>query len=184
MYYIGTRVQELRKSKGMSLTELAQKSGVQMATLSRIENMKMTGSLESHINIAKALGVDITQLYTTLIREEDKTAVQTARSTPDVFVHSEKSSYEILTTNVLNKRMMPILLKLEPGGETNIEQNPPGAEKFIFVLDGKIEIKVGGESYTLSKNNTLYFNAGLEHKFVNVGKILAKAICVGTPVAL
>ena len=71
--YIGKRVQELRKVRGMSLTELAEKSGVQIATLSRIENMKMTGTLESHMNIARALGVDVTQLYSAIIREESKT---------------------------------------------------------------------------------------------------------------
>lgn len=182
--YIGKRVQELRKVKGMSLTELAEKSGVQIATLSRLENMKMTGTLESHMNIARALGVDVTQLYTAIIKEEDKARVQTPKSLSDVFVHSEKSSYEILTSNILGKRMMPILLKIEAGGETNQEQNSAGSEKFVFVLDGKIEIRVGDKTYALSRHNTLYFDASLEHKFVNTGKTTAKVICVGTPVAL
>src|SRR3989344_6305811 len=182
--YIGKRVQELRKVKGMSLTELAEKSGVQIATLSRMENMKMTGTLESHMNIARALGVDITQLYTAIIKEEDKAQVQTPKSLSDVFVHSEKSSYEILTSNILGKRMMPILLKIEPEGQTNMEQNPPGSEKFVFVLDGKIEVRAGEKVYALSRYNTLYFDASLEHKFVNTGKTTAKVICVGTPVAV
>lgn len=182
--YIGKRVQELRKVKGMSLTELAEKSGVQIASLSRIENMKMTGTLESHMNIARALGVDVTQLYTAIIKEEDKARVHTSKSVSDVFVHSEKSSYEILTANVLGKRMMPILLKIEPEGRTNMEQNPPGSEKFIFVLEGKIEVHVGEKTYSLSRNHTLYFDASLEHTFVNAGKMTARVICVGTPVAL
>jgi transcriptional regulator with XRE-family HTH domain len=182
--YIGKRVQELRKVRGMSLTELAEKSGVQIATLSRIENMKMTGRLESHMNIARALGVDVTQLYSAIIREESKTAVQTPQSLSDVFVHSEKSSYEILTSNILGKRMMPVLLKIEAGGETNKEQNPAGSEKFVVVLEGKIDVRAGEKSYSLAKYNTLYFDASLEHKFVNAGKTTAKVICVGTPVAL
>ena len=182
--YIGKRVQELRKAKGMSLTELAEKSGVQIATLSRVENMKMTGTLESHMNIARAMGVDVTQLYTAIIKEEDKAQVQTPKSLSDVFVHSEKSSYEILTSNILGKRMMPILLKIEPEGQTNMEQNPPGSEKFVFVLDGRIEVRAGEKAYALSRYNTLYFDASLEHKFVNTGKTTAKVICVGTPVAL
>lgn len=182
--YIGKRVQELRKAKGMSLTELAEKSGVQIATLSRIENMKMTGTLESHMNIARAMGVDVTQLYSAIIREEAGTAVQTPHSGTDVFVHSDKSSYEILTSSVLSKRMMPILLKIEPEGQTNTEQNPPGSEKFVFVLEGKIEVQVGEKTYALSKYNTLYFDASLEHRFVNKGGTTARALCVGTPVAL
>jgi transcriptional regulator with XRE-family HTH domain len=182
--YIGKRVKELREIQGMKLVELAEKSGVQIATLSRIENLKMTGTLESHMHIAKALGVDVTQLYTDIVKEEDKVDLKTKRSVSDVFVHSDKSSYEILISKVLSKKMMPILLKIEPQGKTNKEQNPIGSEKFIFVLDGKIEVKIGKEAYSLSKHNTLYFDASLEHSFINSGKSTAKVICVVTPVAL
>ena len=42
---IGKRVKELRKARNMSLSELAKLSGVQIATLSRIENLKMIGTL-------------------------------------------------------------------------------------------------------------------------------------------
>src|SRR5882757_9175179 len=67
--FIGSKMLALRKAKRMSLTELSQTSGVQLATLSRIENMKMVGTLESHIQIAKALGVDVTELYKDITRE-------------------------------------------------------------------------------------------------------------------
>ena len=182
--YIGKRLQELRKARGMSLTDLAEKSGVQIATLSRIEHLKMTGTIESHMNIARALDIDITQLYTGIIKEEDKVDLRTGRSATDVFVHSDKSSYEILTSNILSKKMMPVLLKIESGGKTNMEQNRGGTEKFIFVLEGKIEARIGKESYSHSRYNTLYFDASLEHGLINQGKTTAKVLCVTTPVAL
>jgi len=182
--YIGKRLKELRKSQGMSLTVLAEKSGVQIATLSRIEHMKMTGTIESHMNIAKALGIDITQLYAGIVKEEDKVDVGTARTRTDTFVHSDKSSYEILTSKVLNKKMMPILLKIDPDGRTNKEQNQPGSEKFVYVLEGKVEVMIDKKPYPLSKGHSLYFDASVAHYFVNKGKSTAKVICVGTPVAL
>src|SRR3989338_11206842 len=134
-----------------SLSELSLKSGIQIATLSRIEHLKMTGTLESHMNIANALGVDIAQLYTDIIKEEDRVDLKTSQSTTDVFTRNDKSSYEILTSKVLSKRMMPILLKIEPDGQTNTEQNQIGTEKFVYVLEGKIEIKIEDASYTLTK---------------------------------
>ena len=182
--YIGKRLKELRKIKGISLTELAEKSGVQIATLSRIEHIKMTGTIESHMNIAKALEIDITQLYIGIVKKEDKVDVKTSKSETDVFIHSDKSSYEILTSKILSKKMMPILLKIEPDGQTNTEQNQIGTEKFVYVLEGKIEIKIEDASYTLTKGNTLYFDASVKHCFINIGKTTAKVICVGTPVAL
>lgn len=182
--YIGKTLKELRKAAGMSLTELADKSRVQIATLSRIEHMKMTGTLESHMNIARALGVDITRLYAGIVKQEDKVDMGTSQPRTDKFVHSDKSSYEILTSKVLSKKMMPILLKIEPAGKTQKEQNQPGAEKFVYVLDGKIEVHIEGKPYALSKGHTLYFDASVEHYFINNGKSTAKVLCIGTPVAL
>ena len=180
---IGKKMKELRENCKMSLTELSQKSGVQLATLSRIENLKMTGTLDSHLKIAQALKISPPELYSNIIREDSKPEVKTASSN-DVFVHSEKSSYEILTNKILSKKMMPILLKIDPKGFTNKEQSEPASEKFIFVLEGKIEIHLDQEVYSLVKNNTLYFNASVEHYFVNKGKTVAKVICVATPVVL
>lgn len=181
---IGQRIRELREAQKMTLTELSTKSGVQMATLSRMENLKMTGTLDSHAAVAQALGVELTQLYRGLDKEEAKPDFKMAKAKSDVFSHNEKSSYEILTTNLMKKRMLPTLLKIEPGGRTNKEQGLIGSEKFVFVLEGQLDVQVGKETYPLSKNNTLYFDAGVEHYFFNPGDKVMKAVCVLTPVSL
>lgn len=179
--YIGKRLKELRKTHGMSLSELAEKSGVQIATLSRIEHLKMTGTLESHMNIAEALGIDITRLYTDIVKEESTADFKGPKAETDVFVRGDKSSYEILTSKVLSKKMMPILLKIEPNGKTDAEQSRIGTEKFVFVLDGKIEVKIRDASYVLSKGNTLYFDASVSHSFINKNKSTSKLLCIITP---
>src|SRR5258708_5197789 len=150
--YIGEKMHAIRKAKRISLTELSETSGVQMATLSRIENKKMVGTLESHLQIAKALSVDITELYKGLSQQnaiidfgQDKNM--------DVFTHSDEASFEILTKNIMNKRMMPTLVRIEPGGKTNKEQSSGGSEKFIFVLDGNVEISVNNQMFSLHRYN-------------------------------
>lgn len=182
--YIGKRLKELRMAKGMSLTDLAQKSGVQIATLSRIEHLKMTGTLESHMKIAAALGADITQLYAGIIKEEDKVDLKTSRTPADVSRHSDQSSYRILTDNVLSKKMLPILLKVEPQGRTDKERGRAGTEKFVFMMEGKIEAEIAGRAYPLSRHHSMYFDAAQEHCFVNRGKTAARLLCVTTPPAL
>ena len=92
----------------------------------------------------------------------------------DVFTHSDEASFEILTKNIMNKKMMPTLVRIEEGGKTNKEQSQGGAEKFIFVLDGHVEINVNNQVFILHKYNTLYFDASLPHHFRNTGKGAAK----------
>ena len=181
---IGPKIRELRKACRMTLLELSEKSGVQLATLSRMENKKMVGTVESHMHIAKALGIELTELYADLKIPKEKPQVETPKSLSDVFTHSDKSSCEILTKNIFNKKMMPMLLRIEPGGKSNTEQNDRGAEKFVFVLEGDIEVTVGEDKFKLQKYNTLYFDASLTHSFTNTGKQQARVICVTTPVEL
>ena len=181
---IGKKLRALRLQKGLTLSELSKRSGVQLATLSRMENLKMTGTLESHMNIAKVLGLSLPQLYSDIEMGQKSDAAKHPVSKTEVFRHNEKAAYEILAGNVLSKKMMPILIKVEPKGKTNQEQNAAGSEKFIFVLEGTIGVTVGKETYSLSKYNTLYFDASLPHAFSNKGKTTVKAICVSSPVAL
>ena len=54
---IGSVIRNLRKSQGLTLLKLSEMSKVALATLSRIETGKMTGTLESHMQIARALEI-------------------------------------------------------------------------------------------------------------------------------
>ena len=182
--YIGKKIKEVRKLRNMTLVQLSEKSGVQVATLSRIENEKMTGRLESHIAIAAALGVDVTQLYSGLVESENHVHLKKGKDQKDIFIHSDKASYEILTTNVLKKRMMPALVRIEAAGTTQMEENTLGTEKFLYCLEGTIEVYIGKDTYTLSKGNSLYFDASLPHWLENKGKSVVKLISVVTPSTL
>ena len=184
---IGKNLKELRERKDMSLKELSEKSGVQIATLSRIENLKMTGTINSHLSIAKALGVGLVDLYAD--GQSPDTATQTAQITQpqtavESFTYNDRASYEILTSQLFKKKMMPIILRIDPEGKTNAEQNPTGAERFLFILEGEVDAYIGKDLYTLKTNSSLYFDASVEHHFENKGKKTAKMISVITPVAL
>ncbi len=181
--FIGDKMCALRRKKRMTLSEIAEISGVQLATLSRIENKKMVGTLESHINIAKALEIDVTELYKGIDKDDSPIEVGGPSAT-DVFTHSEHSSYEILTKNVLQKKMMPTLIRIDEGGKTQKEQNKNGTEKFIFALEGHIEVTVNDQVFNLHKHNTLYFDASLPHFYRNTGKNTARLLCTMTPVSL
>lgn len=183
---IGQKVKELRKSRKMSLTELAEKTGIQIATLSRIEHMKMTGTLQSHIEIAKALGIELTDLYRGLSSPPASLEPEVNSSTPETerFTYNDKASYEILANNVLSKKMMPVILKIEPGGATHTEQNSVGSERFILVLDGAIQVLLKDKKISLKKNHSLYFDGSIPHSFQNTDTETARVLSVTTPVTL
>ena len=182
--YIGETVHKLRKEHRMTLVELAEKSGVALATLSRMENGKMTGTLESHMKICEALGIALPDLYKNLYPSKKAVDFQKRKSRTDVFIHDKKSSEEMLASKVLNKKMMPVLIKIAKGGKTQKEETKPGIEKFIYVLDGKIEASIGEEKYNLGRNDSLYFESNVPHYLKNIGAGDARIISVVCPPTL
>lgn len=61
--HIEILIKQVRQDKGMTLSALARKSGVSAAHISDIEKNFKSPSLLVMVRIAKALDVDITELY-------------------------------------------------------------------------------------------------------------------------
>lgn len=181
---LGKTIHALRKENKMTLLELAEKSGVALATLSRMENGKMIGTLESHMKICDALGTALPELYKNLYTSKKAIDIQKQRSRTDVFIHDKKSSEEMLASKILNKKMMPVLIKIAKNGKTQKEETRSGIEKFVYVLDGRIEANMGEEKYNLGKNDSLYFESNVPHYFKNIGASDARIISVVCPPVL
>lgn len=181
---VGNTINKLRKDRKMTLVELAEKSGVALATLSRMENGKMTGTLESHMKICEALGLTLPDLYKNLYTSKNMIDIHTKKSPAEVFIHDKKSSEEILASKVSNKKMMPVLIKINKGGKTHAEKARPGIEKFIYVVEGKVEANIGEEKYTLTKGDTLYFESLVPHFFKNLNDNESRLLCAISPPTL
>jgi len=184
---VGARLRTLRRSQKVTLVELAKAAGVDAATISRIETGKMSGTLESHIQLATALGVKLTELYAGIeeARIKDAATLQSPSRHPDVYVHQAgKSSLTMLTTDILRKKLMPVLITIEPGGSTHQEEAKVGTEQFLYMLDGTLEARVGEATHVLRRGSSLYLDASVPHRLKNIGRSVAKCLSVVTPPVL
>ena len=178
---IGEIIHRLRKEKKMTLVELAEKSGVALATLSRVENGRMTGTLSSHMKICKALEIDIIELYKDLSLSKKAVEIRSRKAQLEVSFHSKNVSSQMLIQNAMNKKMTPFMIKINKGGSTHKEATKSGVEKFIYIAAGKIEAVIGEEKYHLVKGETLYFDSSAPHYFKNTGLGDASLVCVVCP---
>jgi len=184
---VGAKLRALRKAQRITLVALAKATGVDAATISRMERGKMTGTLESHIKLATALGVKLTEFYGGLEEAlvKDRVTVQPPSQRTDVYVHEAgKSSMVMLTNEILKKKLMPLLISIEPGGSTQKEEARVGTEKFLYVLDGTLEAKIGGGLHELKRGSSLYLDASVPHALKNTGRSTAKCLSVTTPPVL
>lgn len=185
MIQLGIRVRALRKGKGWSLEQLSSKSGIALATLSRLENGKGSGTFRTHQKLAEALGLTLSELYRNLQMEDvEANLLEPRAEEAETFTYDEKASAILLTKQASAKQMLPQMIVLKPGGKTALEEYPLGTERWLFGLEGTAEVTVGPKSYKLSQGGTLYLKASLPHRIDNPSDRTAKVISVTSPVAL
>ena len=183
---LGKRIRTLRKERRLSLEQLAAKSNVALATLSRIENGKGSGTFRTHRRIAQALDLPITELYRNLQEaDEEAVLIEPEQEEVESFSYDEKASATLLTKQVSKKQMLPQMIIIQPGGKTSIEQYPQGTERWLFGLEGTAEVSIESKKYRISKGGTLYFKASLSHQFFNLdSSSTTKLISVTNPTVL
>lgn len=182
---IGERIRNLRKQRSLSLEQVSAKSGVALATLSRIENGKGSGTFRTHRKIADAFGLALTDFYRDLQPQEQEASVLAAHSEEaESFTYDEKASAIFLARQISGKQMLPQMIILQPGGQTALEEYLIGTERWVFGLAGEVSVHVGEKSYPLSPGETLYFKASLPHRFENNGQAESRLISVMSPAVL
>ena len=184
-HHIGEQVRRLRFEQRLTQGALAKRAGLNTATICLIEKGKRQGTVTAHGKLARALGLTLSELYAGLEERRHRPAtMQAAPPKAEAYAHPGLGfAMQPLTTNVLEKRMMPVLVQLEPGGATIQEQARAGShtEKFLYVQTGTIEVRVGEERFTLRPHQSLYFDATQPHQARNTAKQPARLFMVSSP---
>lgn len=181
---VGQRIRTIRKTKKITLIELAQRSGVQQATLSRIETGAMRGTVESHRRIAETLGISLAELYSDVDSRMSEVVLSPKKTRSPTSKKNSRLSYEVLLQQGSQKKLLPVLITLDGGTETDRERSNRGVEKFVWVMDGKVDVRVEKESFPLVKGDTLYFDASLPHYIKHQSNSPAKVLVVTSPPTL
>ncbi len=168
---IGRKIKALRKEHGMTLSELSERTGVQIATLSRIEHEKMPGTLASHLAISRALGINLADLYRDLSNTPG----------PDKEAELTTVTEEILVGDLTAKKIRPSLLKMGPGTATDLRPTGQSSEGCVFILDGCVDITIDGRTTRLTTNGFLYITISAPCQITNNGTSIARALIMMTP---
>ncbi|MFH1539670.1 MAG: cupin domain-containing protein [bacterium] len=165
---VADRIKKLRKEKGCSLQELAEKSGFSSALLSQIENHLESPPLGTLSKIARALDVEIGYFFEetreapyTIVRHDERKGISRVASKMGV---KYGYSYESLAFDKKGRHMEPFLVTLEPATQKDRHAYSHEGEEFIFVLDGKMGVTLGGHTDALEPGDSIYFDSTIPHR--------------------
>jgi transcriptional regulator with XRE-family HTH domain len=166
---IGARVKALREAEGLSLRDLAERSGVSAPMLSQVERGETSPTLTVASRIAAGLELRLSQLLrldeqgaVTVVRAADRSGGGNAR---------RGHRFEILTSPQPGQRAELSRHTLTAGGSTGAPDDPPihepGSRETALVQEGRVVLVCDGRRHELAEGDTVTFDADLPHHFEN-----------------
>jgi XRE family transcriptional regulator, regulator of sulfur utilization len=174
----GTRIRALREAMGLSLRDLAERSGVSAPMLSQVERGETSPTLAVAEKIAAGLELTLSQL----LRLDEGEHVAISRAGARRRFARGDHRFEELTPPLPGQRADVSLHTLEPGGTTGGPGDPPmhepGSRETAVVLEGSLALFVEGARHDLAGGDSVTFDADLPHHFENDGEERARFLAV------
>jgi transcriptional regulator with XRE-family HTH domain len=181
----GAALRAFRRKQGWTLSLVSEKTGLPVSTLSRIENDQISPTYDQLTKLSLGLSIDLAQLLSG--DTEEGKPVQTARRSVNragdgQLLDTPMQALRYLSVDLTNKQFAPIIgevkaRSLQDAGEFHRHDG----EEFVFVVTGELELH--SESYTplnLRAGDSVYFDSGMAHAYVSVGKERCKILSICT----
>ena len=179
-YAIGSKLRRLRLRKSMGLVELSKHTGLSPALLSKLERDLMHPTLPTLLRISMVFSVGLEYFFNpepkpvlAIVRKKDRLRFP---DSPDV----RKINYyfESLDFPVPNRALSSYLAEFEPVAEENSRfHEHPGIE-LLYVLSGKLELRISEDRHELSEGDSIYFESSRPHGYRKIGARRTQALVV------
>lgn len=158
----GERLREARRRRGMSLTALAERSGLTKGFVSQVERGLASPSVGSLLRMCAVLELPLGELFAAglepLVRAAERSRVS----------FGGKAVEEYQLTPADERRLLVLQSDIAPGGGSGDEAYALQSDaEFVHVLAGTLEVEVAGGVHRLAAGDSLTFEAAAPHRWRN-----------------
>ena len=165
---VGEKIKALRENQGISLEQLAERAGLAIEQIDRIENNIDLPSLAPLIKIARVLGVrlgtflnDQEELGPVVCRKREATdSISFSNNAIQSRKHME---YHSLSKSKADRHMEPFIIDVTPTDDNAFVLSSHEGEEFIMVMSGTMEISYGKHTYLLEEGDSIYYDSIVPH---------------------
>lgn len=188
----GAEVRQLRKVRRLTLSDLADASGVSVSHLSAIERATVNPSLSAVRRIAHGLDVPTAWFFSHrpgegllerayVVRKENRRPLNQLYGD-----RAEEAGYaDYLLSSSLGGAFHMGVAEYAPFSGTFIDEvYEREGEQHALVLSGTLELTLGDEIIPLNAGDSFSYPADIPHRIRNVSDAPAQLIWVNTPVSL
>jgi transcriptional regulator with XRE-family HTH domain len=176
----GLHIRRIRTARGLSLKQIAERTGLSVGLISQIERGVSSASVRVLARMADALSVGIGDLFGPVAGAHfDPTGiVARAADRRRVDFKATNCVKELLTPQEQQPRLDIFIMTLGPGGNSGNDAYGHEGEEAALVLEGGVELTVDNRKFVLSVGDTWRFSSARPHRFSNAGPRTAKILVV------
>jgi transcriptional regulator with XRE-family HTH domain len=161
---VGDRVRELRNSLNLTVADLADRTGMSKAMLSKVENNRASASLSTLARLSVALSVPITAFFRGLDEEHEVVFVKSGQGLR--LTHDRpRPGADYTSLGMLrgqHQRMEPVLITFtEPVEHFPLYQH--GGSELLYMIYGTMEYGCGRSRFVLEAGDILQFQGDVSH---------------------
>ncbi|MEO5347904.1 MAG: XRE family transcriptional regulator [Magnetococcus sp. YQC-9] len=160
---VGTRIRSIRRQRKLTQQQLANLAGIPRATLATVEKDDANPSLGVVFKIACALEMTLDQLV-----DASRRFIRVLPGGEMRRVESGEGLYQAVMVsppNILHLTQWSFTLK--PGGGYAGKPHLPGSEEYLYVMEGEVDLEVGGERARVRAGETACFHGNAQHFYRN-----------------
>ena len=174
---LGKTIQRLRKAYNLSLSELAEQSGVAKSIISQIERNETNPTLATIWRLSQALDISIERVLSS--GEEEPFIDKTSRSDTPILVSEDgKLRLAIIGWIKTVEWLQWYDVQAEPGGELDSEGHQRGSIESLSVTSGEFEVEVGDIVQRAKAGDTLRYRCDRRHIVRCIGDQPGSALMV------
>ena len=162
----------------LSIRALAELSGLNVNTLSMIENGRTSPSVNTLQQLAQTLQIPMTRLFET-DRGNKKLVYQ--KRNRRLHISFENGTMDDMAAGMPRFGAEPVIVTLEPNADSGKKPIVHTGREFVYCLEGQIAYTVDNEKYLLEEGDSLVFEAFLPHYWKNVNAAPARMLLVLCP---
>jgi len=175
---VGGRLKTARQARGLSQRELALRAGVTNGMISMIEQNKHSPSVATLNRLIDALGLSFAEFFALELPVSPQIFYRRKELVP---LTEGRVTFRVVAGERRDKAVQILHEVYEPGGDTGSEMLTHRGEEGGIVLEGEIELTVGGQKRVLTAGDAYYFESTTPHRFRNTGKKRAVIISACNP---
>lgn len=171
---IGAKIAQYRKSKDLSIRELAKMAEVTPSLLSQIERGLANPSVNSLKSIANALNAPLFIFFTSEVIKEDL-IVRGNNRKKVILPGAENVIYEMLASGV-NDNLEFAIMNLSPKSSSCTDYIHHNGCEIAYVLEGEVTLHLDDEKFELRKEDSVKIPVGMKHRWENNSDLESKII--------